>query len=97
MSTRFDTFKGHIDRYQIRFILLVSALCLSLFLPIWNFLGHGRGDFNLALTLYIFPIFGFFSLIAAGLGPKFGLFLFGLALVFAFPLTLAVGSALFGP
>lgn len=38
MLTIVNTLKGLIDRYQRAFILMVSALWLSLFLPVWTFL-----------------------------------------------------------
>lgn len=97
MLTIFNTLKGLIDRYQRAYILMVSTLWLSLFLPVWTFLGQAQGDFNVALLIYIFPVLGILSLLAALIGRKPGLFVFGLLLVFAFPLTMAVGYALLGP
>lgn len=96
MLTIFNTLKGLIDRYQRVFILMVSAFWLTLFLPVWTFLGQAQGDFNVALLLYIFPVLGILSLLVALIGRKLGLFIFGLLLVLAFPVTMAVGYALFG-
>lgn len=97
MFTMIDRLRGLIDRYQNKFVLVVSAVWLSLFLPVWTFLGQAQGNVNVALLFYIFPILGILSLLTAFIGRKLGLFVFGLLLVFAFPLTMAVGYALFGP
>lgn len=96
MLAIFNTLKGLIDRYQRVFILMVSALWLTLFLPVWIFLGPAQADFNVTLLFYIFPVLGILSLLVALIGRKPGLFIFGLLLVLAFPVTMAVGYALLG-
>jgi len=47
--------------------------------------------------LFLLPIIGFIYLILAILTRKWWLFLFGLACIFSFAITMALGSYLLGP
>lgn len=49
------------------------------------------------VLLFLLPIIGFIYLILAILTRKWWLFLFGLACIFSFAITMALGSYLLGP
>jgi len=49
------------------------------------------------VLLFLLPIIGFIYLILAVLTRKWWLFLFGLACIFSFAITMALGSYLLGP
>lgn len=60
-------------------------------------LGNQAFSWSAFVLLFLLPIIGFIYLILALLMKKWWLFLFGLACIFSFPITMALGSYLLGP
>lgn len=60
-------------------------------------LGSQTYSWSAFVLLFLLPIIGFIYLIFAFLMRKWWLFLFGLACIFSFPITMALGAYLLGP
>lgn len=60
-------------------------------------LGSQTYSWSAFVLLFLLPIIWFTYLIFAFLMRKWWLFLFGLACIFAFPITMALGAYLLGP
>ena len=60
-------------------------------------LGSQTYSWSAFVLLFLLPIIGFIYLILAILTRKWWLFLFGLACIFSFAITMALGSYLLGP
>lgn len=69
----------------------------SLFTPAWDFLGDRHSYFIDNIYFKLFPILGIAFIALALLGRQVKFFLFGLVLVFAFPISWGLAYALFGP
>lgn len=78
--------------------LLVVILWLSPTLVEFTIsLGNRAYSWSAFVLLFLLPIIGFIYLILAILTRKWWLFLFGLACIFSFAITMALGSYLLGP
>ena len=78
--------------------LLVMILWLSPTLIEFTVsLGSQTYSWSAFVLLFLLPIIGFIYLIFAFLMRKWWLFLFGLACIFSFPITMALGAYLLGP
>lgn len=60
-------------------------------------LGSQTYSWSAFVLLFLLPIIGFIYLIFAFLIRKWWLFLFDLACIFSFPITMALGAYLLGP
>ena len=60
-------------------------------------LGSQTYSWSAFVLFFLRPIIGFIYLIFAFLMRKWWLFLFGLACIFSFPITMALGAYLLGP
>ena len=60
-------------------------------------LGSQTYSWSAFVLLFLLPIIGFIYLILAILTRKWWLFFFGLAYIFSFAITMALGSYLLGP
>lgn len=77
--------------------LLVAILWLSPTLIEFTVsLGSQTYSWSAFVLLFLLPIIGFIYLILAILTRKWWLFLFGLACIFSFAITMALGSYLLG-
>ena len=80
------------------FSLFVVVLWLS---PNWLNFSFSIGPYSYNWTTFVLfillPLIGLGYLVLAFLKRKCWLFFFGLACIFAFPITMAVGSFLLGP
>ena len=78
--------------------LFVVVLWLS---PNWLNFSFSIGSYSYNWTIFVLfnllPLIGLGYLVLAFFKRKWWLFFFGLACIFAFPLTMAVGSFLLGP
>lgn len=78
--------------------LLVAILWLSpTVIEFTVTLGNQSYSWSAFVLLFLLPIIGFIYLIFAFLIRKWWFFLFGLACIFAFPITMALGAYLLGP
>ena len=78
--------------------LLVAILWLSpTLIEFTVILGSQTYSWSAFVLLFLLPIIGFIYLILAILTRKLWLFLFGLACIFSFAITMALGSYLLGP
>lgn len=78
--------------------LLVAILWLSPTLIEFTVsLGSQTFSWSAFVLLFLLPIIGFIYLILAILTRKWWLFLFSLACIFSFAITMALGSYLLGP
>ena len=78
--------------------LLVAILWLSPTLIEFTVsLGSQTYSWSAFVLLFLLPIIGFIYLILSILTRKWWLFLFGLACIFSFAITMALGSYLLGP
>ena len=78
--------------------LLVAILWLSPTLIEFTVsLGSQTYSWSAFVLLFLLPIIGFIYLILVILTRKWWLFLFGLACIFSFAITMALGSYLLGP
>ena len=78
--------------------LLVAILWLSPTLIEFTVsLGSQTYSWSAFVLLFLLPIIGFIYLILAILTRKWWLFFFGLACIFSFAITMALGSYLLGP
>ena len=78
--------------------LLVAILWLSPTLIEFTVsFGSQTYSWSAFVLLFLLPIIGFIYLILAILTRKWWLFLFGLACIFSFAITMALGSYLLGP
>ena len=78
--------------------LLVAILWLSPTLIEFTVsLGSQIYSWSAFVLLFLLPIIGFIYLILAIITRKWWLFLFGLACIFSFAITMALGSYLLGP
>ena len=78
--------------------LLVAILWLSPTLIEFTVsLGSQTYSWSAFVLLFLLPIIGFIYLILAILTRKWWLFLFGIACIFSFAITMALGSYLLGP
>ena len=78
--------------------LLVAILWLSpTLIEFTASLGSQTYSWSAFVLLFLLPIIGFIYLILAILTRKWWLFLFGLACIFSFAITMALGSYLLGP
>jgi len=78
--------------------LLVAILWLSPTLIEFTVsLGSQTYSWSAFVLLFLLPIIGFIYLILAILTRKWWLFFFGLAYIFSFAITMALGSYLLGP
>ena len=78
--------------------LLVAILWLSpTVIEFTVTLGNQAFSWSAFVLLFLLPIIGFIYLILAILTRKWWLFLFGLACIFSFAITMALGSYLLGP
>lgn len=79
-------------------ILLVVILWVSPTLIEFSLsLGSQTYSWSAFVLLFLLPIIGFMYLILAILTRKWWLCLFGLACIFSFPITMALGAYLLGP
>ena len=80
------------------FSLFVVVLWLS---PNWVHFSFSIGPYSYNWTTFVLfillPLIGLGYLVLAFFKRKCWLFFFGLACIFAFPITMAVGSFLLGP
>ena len=78
--------------------LLVAILWLSPTLIEFTVsLGSQTYSWSAFVLLFLLPIIGFIYLILAILTRKWWFFFFGLACIFSFAITMALGSYLLGP
>ena len=78
--------------------LLVAILWLSpTVIEFTVTLGNQAFSWSAFVLLFLLPIIGFIYLILAILTRKWWLFFFGLACIFSFAITMALGSYLLGP
>ena len=78
--------------------LLVAILWLSPTVIEYTVtLGNQAFSWSAFVLLFLLPIIGFIYLIFAFLIRKLWLFLFGLACIFSFPITMTLGAYLLGP
>ena len=78
--------------------LLVAILWLSpTLIEFTVILGSQTYSWSAFVLLFLLPIIGFIYLIRDFLMRKWCLFLFGLACIFSFPITMALGAYLLGP
>ena len=78
--------------------LLVAILWLSpTVIEFTVTLGNQAFSWSAFVLLFLLPIIGFIYLIFAILTRKWWLFFFGLACIFSFAITMALGSYLLGP
>ena len=78
--------------------LLVAILWLSpTVIEFTVTLGNQAFSWSAFVLLFLLPIIGFIYLILAILTRKWWLFFFGLAYIFSFAITMALGSYLLGP
>ena len=85
-----------------KFIKLASLLVVILWLSptLIEFtvtLGSQTYSWSAFVLLFLLPIIGFIYLILAILTRKWWIFFFGLACIFSFAITMALGSYLLGP
>lgn len=80
------------------FSLFVVVLWLS---PNWVNFSFSIGPYSFNWTTFVLfillPLIGLGYFVLAFFKRKYRLFFFGLACIFAFPITMAVGSFLLGP
>lgn len=94
MITRFKSF---LTRYHRQLVVAVALFWLSLFTPIWQVFGHRQADINVFLLLRLFPVLGVLFVLLAIWCRKILPALFGLCLIAAFPITMALGYLFLGP
>ena len=91
--------KARLREKELFFIsLFVVVLWLS---PNWVHFSFSIGPYSYNWTIFVLfillPLIGLGYLVLAFFKRKWWLFFFGLACIFAFPITMAVGSFLLGP
>ena len=89
-------------RLRDKILVLISLFVVVLWLsPNWiNFsfsIGLHSYNWTIFVLFILLPLVGLSYLVLAFFERKWWLFFFGLACIFAFPITMAVGSFLLGP
>jgi len=89
-------------RLREKTLVFISLFVVVLWLsPNWVNFSFSIGPYPYNWTIFVLfillPLIGFGYLVLAYFERKWWLFFFGLACIFAFPITMAVGSFLLGP
>ena len=89
-------------RLREKTLVFISLIVVVLWLsPNWVHFSFSIGPYSYNWTIFVLfillPLIGLGYLVLAFFKRKWWLFFFGLACIFAFPLTMAVGSFLLGP
>ena len=89
-------------RLREKTLVFISLFVVVLWLsPNWVHFSFSIGPYSYNWTIFVLfillPLIGLCYLVLAFFKRKWWLFFFGLACIFAFPITMAVGSFLLGP
>ena len=89
-------------RLREKTLVFISLFVVVLWLsPNWVHFSLSIGPYSYNWTIFVLfillPLIGLGYLVLAFFKRKWWLFFFGLACIFAFPITMAVGSFLLGP
>lgn len=89
-------------RLREKTLVFISLIVVVLWLsPNWVHFSFSIGPYSYNWTIFVLfillPLIGLGYLVLAFFKRKWWLFFFGLACIFAFPITMAVGSFLLGP
>lgn len=89
-------------RLREKTLVFISLFVVVLWLsPNWVHFSFSIGPYSYNWTIFVLfillPLIGLGYLVLAFFKRKWWLFFFGLACIFAFPLTMAVASFLLGP
>ena len=89
-------------RLREKTLVFISRFVVVLWLsPNWVHFSFSIGPYSYNWTIFVLfillPLIGLGYLVLAFFKRKWWLFFFGLACIFAFPITMAVGSFLLGP